>query len=503
MSETDAPIAPPVAEQRPHTFAHHGMEVADPYHWLRDESYPSVDDADVLAYLEAENRYFEAVMEPHQDLTEALFEEIKARQKPDDESVPVKDGDYFYQWRFAPGAEYRTWARWPVAQPDAVETVLDETALAEGHEFFDLGAFSVSHDGRYLAYSTDTSGAERYTMFVKDLASGVVLPETMENTLGDAVWAADDRTFFYRVSNENWRSYQVRRHAVGESAERDQVVYEEPDSGFWIDLGEASSKRYVIISTGDQVTNEAYLLASGDPHGEPALVAARRVGHEYDIDHQGDRFIVRSNDAHKNFRLATTPANDFRESAWTTLIEGSRGHLPARLAVLRPMDSRRGARRRHRSGARPRPGRRATSHRPSRKRLQRRTRCQRRVPHRRGPAVVRVHGYARYRIRLRHEHRRSCRQEGPRDTQRLRRGPVPHVPHRGTGAGRGVGARVHRAPEGHAPRRQRAAVPLRLRGVRARHCAIVFHQPDFDSRPRFHLRHRACPGRYGTRARLV
>ena len=321
MSETHAP---PVAEQRPHTFAHHGIEVEDPYHWLRDESYPTVDDADVLAYLEAENRYFDAVMEPHRDLTETLFEEIKARQKPDDESVPVKDGNYFYQWRYTPGAQYRTWTRWPTDQPDAVETVLDEPALAEGHEYFDLGAFSVSHDGRYLAYSTDTSGAERYTMCVKDLASGDVLPGAMENTLGDAVWAADDSTLFYRVSNENWRSYQVRRHTVGESEERDQVVYEEPDSGFWVDLGEASSKRYVIISTGDQVTNEAYLLASDDPDGQPALVAARRVGHEYDIDHQGDRFIVRTNDTHKNFRLATTPANDFHESAWTTLIEGSR-----------------------------------------------------------------------------------------------------------------------------------------------------------------------------------
>ena len=320
---SDAPIEPPVAERRPHAFTHHGIELEDPYHWLRDQSYPTVDDADVLAYLEAENRYFDAVMEPRRALTETLFEEIKARQKPDDESVPVKDGNHFYQWRFAPGAQYRTWTRWPVGEAESVETVLDETALAEGHEYFDLGAFSVSHDGRYLAYSTDTSGGERYTMFVKDLTSGEVLPEAMENTLGNAVWAADDRTLFYRVMNENWRADQVRRHVLGEPAKRDQVVYREPDSGFWVDLYEASSKRYVIISTGDQVTSESHLLASDDPGGKPALVAARRVGHEYDIDHQGDRFIVRTNDTHKNFRLASSPANDFRESAWNTLIEGS------------------------------------------------------------------------------------------------------------------------------------------------------------------------------------
>ena len=181
--------------------------------------------------------------------------------------MPVKDGNYFYQWRFAPGAQYRTWTRWPVGEPDAVETLLDETALADGHDYFSLGAFSVSHDGRYLAYSTDTSGAERYTMVVKDLTTGVVLPEAIESTLGDAVWAADNRTFFYGVMNEHWRSDQVRRHTVGESAERDRVVYLEPDNGFWVELDEASSKRYVIISTGDQVTNETYLLASDAPEG--------------------------------------------------------------------------------------------------------------------------------------------------------------------------------------------------------------------------------------------
>ncbi|MCY3822184.1 MAG: S9 family peptidase [Gammaproteobacteria bacterium] len=323
MSDTARPITPPVADRRAHTFTRHGIEVNDPYHWLRDQSYPTVDDDDVIAYLEAENRYFDSVMEPHKELTQALFEEIKARQKPDDESVPLKDGNHYYQWQFAPGAQYRTWTRWPVDDPGAVETVLDEVALAEGHEYFALGSFSVSHDGRYLAYSTDTSGAERYTMFVKDLATGAVLPEAMESTLGDAVWTADNRTLFYQVMNENWRSDQVRRHTLGAPVEHDEVVYEEPDSGFWVDLGEASSKRYIVISTGDQVTNESYVLASDDPRGELLLVAARRVGHEYHIDHQGDRFVVRSNDKHRNFRLATAPENDFSESAWTTLIEGA------------------------------------------------------------------------------------------------------------------------------------------------------------------------------------
>ena len=308
---------------REHSFTQHGITVEDPYYWLKDESYPLVDDADVLAYLRAENTYFEAVMAPHQRLTDTLFEEIKARQKPDDESVPLKDGDYYYQWRYASGAQYRTWTRWPVDDPQAVQVFLDEPALAEGHDYFALGSLAVSHDGRYLAYSTDLDGAERYTMRVKDLTDGRLLDEAIVNTRGHAVWAADDKTFFYLVSNENWRSYQARRHILGEPVAADRVVYEEHDSGFSVGLAESSSEHYIIISTGDQVTTEEYLVPANDPEAEPKLVAARREKHDYEIDHQGDRFVIRTNDEHKNFRLATAPAEDFREARWETLIEGS------------------------------------------------------------------------------------------------------------------------------------------------------------------------------------
>ena len=314
---------PPVAEVRPHRSTHHGVTLEDPYAWLRDADYPTVDDADVLAYLRAENAHFDAVMAPVEGLVEELFQEIKAREKPDDASVPLRDGGYFYQWRYAAGAQYRTWTRWPVDDPDAVETILDEPALAEGHDYFALGALSVSHDGHLLAYSTDTSGGERYTMRVKDLRDGRILDERIEDTHDDPVWAADDRSFFYLVMNEHWRSHQVRRHVIGTPAEADEIVYTEPDSGFWVGLDEASSQRYVVISTGDQVTSESYLLPSDDPTADPVLVAARRDGHDYDIDHQGDRFVIRTNDRHKNFRLATAAEDAFAEDSWTTLIEGS------------------------------------------------------------------------------------------------------------------------------------------------------------------------------------
>ena len=317
------PAKPPVAPVRPHQARHHGITLEDPYHWLRDAAYPKVRDADVLSYLRGENAYFDARMAPVQGLTERLFQELKARQKPDDAGVPVKDGDYFYQWRFQAGAEYRTWMRWPVDDAHAREVILDEPSLAAGHGYFALGCFSVSHNGRYLAYSTDTNGGERHTLRVKDLASGALLDDAIENTHGNAVWAADDGSFFYLVMNEHWRSHQVRRHVLGEPVARDAVAYAEADSGFWVGLGEASSKRYVVITSGNQVTTEAWLLPSDRPADAPTLVAARREGHEYEIDHQGDRFIIRTNDAHENFRLAAAPQADFGEARWSTLIEGT------------------------------------------------------------------------------------------------------------------------------------------------------------------------------------
>ena len=333
QSMTSALPAPPVADVRPASFTHHGITVEDPYQWLKDDSYPTVDDADVLAYLEAENAYFEAAMAPQKGLVETLFEEIKQRQEPEDANVPVKDGGYYYQWRFEEGGQYRVWSRWPAdaagadAGPtEAAEVILDEPALAKESEYFRLGALSISNNGQLMAYSTDTSGAERYRLRIRNLDTGELLPDAIDNTIGDPVWALDDRSFFYTVVDDQWRPYQVRRHVLGESVEDDAVVYEESDSGFFVEATLASSKAYVIINTGDHVTSEAHLIPADDPARAPRLVAPRRTGHEYQIDHQGDRFVIRTNDTHKNARLATAPADDPSESAWSTLVAASDEH---------------------------------------------------------------------------------------------------------------------------------------------------------------------------------
>ncbi len=324
---------PPVAGERPHSFTRHGITVEDPWHWLRDPNYPEVEDADILAYLAAENDYFQAKMFPHRELTDTIFEEIKAREQPDLSSVPWKRGEWYYQWRYEEESQYRIWQRWPASDPNAREAptanaqmILDEPALAEGFDYFQLGTMSVSNDGDMLAYGTDTDGSERYTIAVKNLATGDMLEDRIENTAGGVVWAAEDTSFFYVVLDENWRPYQVRLHTLGEPVEDDAVIYEESDPGFFIGLSLTSSEEYVVIGAGDHVTSETRLIPASEPRVEPVLVSPRRTGHEYWVDHQGDRFVIRTNDTHKNNRLVTAPEDDPTEKAWTPLVDGSDSH---------------------------------------------------------------------------------------------------------------------------------------------------------------------------------
>ena len=328
-----AESAPPVADQRPHTFTHHGITIEDPWHWLRDDGYPTVADADVLAYLAAENEYFQESMSAHRELTDTIFEEIKAREQPDLTSVPWKRGDWYYQWAYVQESQYRTWLRWPADLPNArdgpttgSQTVLDETALARGTEFFRLGSISVSNDGSLLAYSTDVDGSERYRMAVKDLDTGEMLDDEIEETIESAVWANDGASFFYAVVDANWRPWQVRRHVLGEPVHRDSVVYEESDPGFFVGVSYTTSREYIVVATGDLVTSEVRLVPADAPGSDPLLVSPRRAGREYSVDHQGDRFVIRTNDTHKNSRLAIAPADDPAERSWMPLVDASDSH---------------------------------------------------------------------------------------------------------------------------------------------------------------------------------
>ena len=321
---------PPVAGERPHSFTHHGITLEDPWHWLEDEDYPTVDDEDVLAYLVAENDYFDSRMAPHQDLIDTIYSEIEGRQPAELTSLPSKKGDWYYQWKYGEGSQYREWLRWPASDPEARDgptdnavVFLNEPKLAEGHEYFRLGSLSVTNDWSLMAYSTDTNGSERYTMVVKDLETGELLQDEIEETRGGAIWSIDNSFLYYTLLDETGHPFQIRRHALGTPVEDDALVYEETDPGFFVWVTDTNSDEYVVIGAGDHVTREYRLIASDDPSAEPVLLAAREEGHEYSIDHQGDRFVIMTNDTHENFRIATAPEDNPTQDAWETLLQGT------------------------------------------------------------------------------------------------------------------------------------------------------------------------------------
>ena len=220
-----APTSPPQAEKRDHSYTHHGITISDPYHWLKDQSYPTIDDEDILDYVKAENAWYEARMAPQKELVDTLFEEMKARIKEDDSTVPQKDGDWLYWSEFEEGAQYRKHYRKPVSGGDAV-LILDENELAQGLEYFRLGAASVSKNGRYLAYSTDSNGSERYTARIKDLQTGELLPDELTNLRGGLTWVANDTALVYGPSTEEWRSLEAKLHVLGTPVESDVTLYE-------------------------------------------------------------------------------------------------------------------------------------------------------------------------------------------------------------------------------------------------------------------------------------
>jgi len=312
--------APPVAEKREHSYTHHGITISDPYHWLKDQSYPKVDDEDVLEYVKAENAWFEQQMKPRQQLVDTIFEELKGRVKEDDSSVPQKDGDWLYWTEFAEGKEYRLWYRKPAAGGEK-QLMLDENQLAEGKDYFRLGAFSVSDSGRYLAYSFDDNGSERYLARIKDLETGELLGDQIPETLSGLIWVANDTGIVYGKANENWRVDNAKLHMVGTPVAADVELYREDDEGFRVGAGLSSQEDWLIIATGDNETSEVRLVRTDDPTGAQILVRARQKGVEYDIDVREGIIFIHTNDDHVNFRLATATVETPGE--WTSLIEGS------------------------------------------------------------------------------------------------------------------------------------------------------------------------------------
>jgi len=312
---------PPKADRRPHSFERHGRRIEDPYAWLRDPGYPEVKDPDVLAYLNAENAYFEAAMKPHEGLVEQLFEEMKGRIKEDESSVPVRNGDYLYWWAFEAGAQYRRWYRRKAdGGPDRL--IFDEVTEAEGKAYFRLGAFQVSPDARLAATLVDDDGSERFKLRIRNLESGADLETVTDVGIGVPVWSADNGSILFTEVNENWRSYRARLHKLGTSVEEDITLYEETeDKGFSVGLSRSQDRSLIFISTGDNATSEVRFVPADSPLDRPILISPRQSGRQYDVDASHGRLWIVTNDEHINFRLAE--ADPTAPAEWRTIIPGS------------------------------------------------------------------------------------------------------------------------------------------------------------------------------------
>jgi oligopeptidase B len=308
-----APPSPPIAVRQPRVVSLHGEQLSDDYFWLREKDAPAVRE-----YLEAENRYAEAWLAPTRPLQETLYQEMLGRIKETDLSVPYRRGAHFYYSRTEQGRQYPIYARKAGSLEAPEEVTLDLNELAVGHDYMGLGAYTVSDDERLLAYSTDETGFRQYTLQVKDLATGQLLPDRIER-VGSVAWAADGRTLFYTVEDHAKRQYRLYRHTLGSEAD-DVLVYEEADERMRVSVGRTRSREYLVLTSGSFTTSEVRYLRADDPNGDWRLVTPRVQEREYYLDHHGEHFYIRVNDTGRNFRLVRAPVANPAPEHWTEVV---------------------------------------------------------------------------------------------------------------------------------------------------------------------------------------
>ncbi len=318
---------PPVAEKIPYAIESNGNERIDNYFWMRlsDEQKnaetPDSQTVKVLAYLNAENEYEKAVMKHTEAFQEQLFEEIKERIKENDETVPYLDNGYWYQTKYFVGTEYPVMYR----RKDGTETsevMLDVNLLAEGHDFTSVGGGAVSPDNNLMSYGVDHVSRRQYTIFVRNLNTGDMLPDEIINTTGESVWANDNRTLFYvKKDPETLRAATVMKHVLGTPVSEDRIVYDENDETFSVYLGKTKSKKYIMITSDQTLTTEVRLIEAANPDGKVMVFEPRRVNHEYSVDHLNGNFYIRTNaDGAKNFKLMSCPDNKTGMANWKEVI---------------------------------------------------------------------------------------------------------------------------------------------------------------------------------------
>ena len=306
---------PPIARQRPRVLEANGDRRVDPYYWLREK-----DDPEVLAYLEAENSYADAIMAPTARLQEKVYSEIVGRIQETDTSAPSFYKGWWTYTRTVEGLDYEIYCRRRGSMEAPEEVLLDGNELAKGHGYFDLGFVERSLDENLLAYAVDFDGSERHELRFRDLSTGRDLDDVIRGAYSGFAWAADGRTVFYVRADDAERPYQVWRHVLGTPTDTDVLTLQEDDEHFELSVELTKSERYVLFTSTSQLTSECRFLRSDEPYAPLQMIEPRRHGIEYSVDHQGDRFLILTNDGARNFRLMAAPVSSSGRASWAEVV---------------------------------------------------------------------------------------------------------------------------------------------------------------------------------------
>jgi len=307
-------LTPPIAAKKPQSLILHNDERVDNYYWLREKENP-----EVTAYLEAENSHTQIMMQHTEVLQEKLYNEMLTRIQETDLSVPYRKDEYYYYSRTEAGQAYPIYCRKKGSLDAAEEILLDQNLLATGYDFFNLGVLQVSPNHQLLAYSVDTSGAERYTMYFLDLNTSQLYEQSIEDTYYSFAWGNDNRTVFYTKVDDANRPFQLWRHTL-DAPREDILVYEETDEAFHLSVGKTRSQAYILLELGSMITSEVHYLAANNPTGDFQLIHPRTDGMEYSIEHHSDDFYITTNDEAINFKLMKTPVSFPTKNNWETVI---------------------------------------------------------------------------------------------------------------------------------------------------------------------------------------
>lgn len=325
----------PKAKKIVHQVTHHGDSLTDHYHWLRDSRWPKEIDAEILSYLSAENDYYHAVMQPFSRQEECIYQELIGKIELADESVPIKKDDFFYYSRTNGDSNYPIFCRKWESLDSSEQIYLDMNTLAAGKTFFSYNAIAISPDHQKVAYSTDTTGAERFTIQIKDLDQNTLLKDQITDVINSIVWHENGEGFFYCKLNKHWRPDQIFYHQLNTPVENDVLIFKEKDPKYRLQISKSASKRYIFIGSYAKENSEIYFIDFNDMKFVPHILAKRTENHRYLVDHIHHDFFILTNDTGKNFRLVKTATDNPYQTSWQEIIPSSSSDYLKKLVLYR------------------------------------------------------------------------------------------------------------------------------------------------------------------------